>query len=97
MIKTGKRISMNADTMEIKAEELGSIAKSIAEEMEQIDESIQMIVDNGITGPAVEKMSKTYLTNRKIISSFVQDFAKMSIALSKNAEGMKEIDLKAQG
>ena len=32
MIKTGKRISMNADTMEIKAEELGSIAKSIAEQ-----------------------------------------------------------------
>ena len=97
MIISGEKIKMNADTMEIKAEELGTIVSEIAEEIEQIDDSIRMLVDNGIKGTAVDEMSKTYLKNRTIISSFVQDFANLSIALRKNAEMMREIDLKAQG
>ena len=97
MIISGEKINMNADAMEIKAEELGTIVSEIAEEIEQIDDSIRMLVDNGIKGTAVDEMSKIYLKNRTIISSFVQDFANMSIALRKNAEMMREIDLKAQG
>lgn len=97
MIQTGKKLSMNANSMEIKAEELGSIAKNIAEEVEQIDESISMIVKNGLEGTAVEEMAQTYLKNRSVISSFVQEFAALSIVLGKNAEGMKEIDMKARG
>lgn len=97
MIKSGKNIKMNADIMEIKSEELGGIASSIAEEVEQIDESMKMIVVNGLLGSSVDEMAEKYLTSRKAISSIVKEIAALSIKVKKDAEAMREVDVRARG
>lgn len=97
MIRSGKNIKMNADIMEIKSEELGGIASSIAEEVEQIDESMKMIVVNGLLGSSVDEMAEKYLTSRKAISSIVKEIAALSIKVKKDAEAMREVDVRARG
>ena len=91
----GKTLLQNADAKMEKADQLMSIAQSIANKIEEIDTEIERLACGGLKGTAVEAMSQTYLHNRDIINTFIIRFASAACVMYNGSEDAKNYQMKA--
>ena len=92
----GKKVQLNSGSAATKAEQLNSLAKTIAAKIYEVDSSITNLVKVGIEGTAVGTAAATYKANRDVISVFVAQIANTAVTMNTYAQSVADINLKCE-
>lgn len=88
--------TMNSESLEMKADQLGDMVSDIANIMMRIDDQIKSLTSAGLTGSSIQVAADTYIQNRTVISNFVQRFGSVALVIEATAQKQAEADAKAK-
>ncbi len=85
----GVKLMINTDVQSRKAEELEQLIETMVKKIEEIDEAIKMLVEDGIKGKPEESLLRSYRGNRETISKYIQELAGVANLLYEDAQAKR--------
>lgn len=86
----GAKLMINTNVQSQKAEELEQLVETIVNKIEEIDEEVKVLVQEGIIGESAQSLLNTYLNNREVLSGYVKKLAGTANLLYEDAQTKKK-------